>query len=70
MHWEPLPAGFPPVPMITWIGAIMLMFAAIVPSTPGKTLVAGLIAASMNPVGMLIARARGTWDFGPRATRC
>jgi eukaryotic-like serine/threonine-protein kinase len=27
--------------------------------------VAGLISASMNPVGMLIARARGTWDFGP-----
>ncbi len=64
MHWEPPPRGFPPVPVITWVGAIVLMFAAIVPSTPGKTLVAGLIAASMNPIGMLIARARGTWDFG------
>ena len=29
-----------------------------------KTLIAGLIAASMNPLGMLIAKARGTWDFG------
>jgi serine/threonine-protein kinase len=27
-------------------------------------LIAGLIAVSMNPVGMLIAKARGTWDFG------
>jgi serine/threonine-protein kinase len=43
---------------------MVMMFAAIVPSTPGKMLAAGLIAASMNPVGMLIARARGSWDFG------
>jgi hypothetical protein len=40
------------------------MFAAIVPSTRAKTLVAGLIAVSMNPIGMLIARARGAWQFG------
>ena len=44
------------------------MFAAIVPSTPAKTLAAGLIAVSMNPLSMLIARARGTWDFNPRPT--
>jgi eukaryotic-like serine/threonine-protein kinase len=49
--------------MITWVGAAVIMFAAIVPSTPGKTLIAGLIAASMNPLSMLIARARGNWDF-------
>jgi len=52
-------------PQISWIGAVVLMFAAIVPSTPVKTLLAGLFAASMNPVGMLIAKARGNWDFGP-----
>ena len=52
-------------PQISWIGAVVLMFAAIVPSTPGKMFLAGLVAASMNPVGMLIARARGHWDFGP-----
>ena len=38
------------------IGAVVLMFAAIVPSTRLKTLVAGLIAVSMNPMAMLIAR--------------
>ena len=43
------------------------MFAAIVPSTPVKTLIAGLIAVSMNPLAMLIARARGTWHFGSPA---
>ena len=63
-HWNSVPAEWPVFPVITWIGAVVLMFAAIVPSTPAKTLVAGLIAASMNPVGMLIARARGSWDFG------
>ena len=51
-------------PMISWVGAVVLMFAAIVPSTPMKTFVFGLIAVSMNPVSMLIARARGLWDFG------
>jgi eukaryotic-like serine/threonine-protein kinase len=64
-HWEPLPESWATTPVITWVGAVVLMFAAIVPSTPGKTLIAGLIAASMNPLSMLIAKARGTWDFGP-----
>src|SRR5262245_22818227 len=52
-------------PEISWIGAVILMFAAIVPNTRTKTLVAGLVAVSMNPVGMLWARSRGYWDFGP-----
>ncbi|HKU41339.1 MAG TPA: serine/threonine-protein kinase [Polyangiales bacterium] len=64
-HWRPLPAHTPVSPMISWIGPLLVMFAAIMPTTPGKTLVAGLFAASMNPLGMLIAKARGHWDFGP-----
>jgi len=52
-------------PAISWVGAVILMFSAIVPSTRTKTLLAGLVAASMNPVGMLWARAQGLWDFGP-----
>jgi tRNA A-37 threonylcarbamoyl transferase component Bud32 len=64
-HWD-LPSKHAPIaPAITWIGAIILMFAATVPSPPGRTLIAGLIAASMNPIGMLVAKARGIWDFGP-----
>ena len=62
---EPDAGGRSIAPEISWIGAVVLMFAAIVPSTPGKTLAAGLVAVSMNPVAMLIARARGTWDFDP-----
>jgi serine/threonine-protein kinase len=64
-HWHPVPADRTVRPAISWVGAVVLMFAAIVPSTPVKTLVAGLIAASMNPLGMLVARARGSWEFGP-----
>ncbi|MFI5183222.1 MAG: serine/threonine-protein kinase, partial [Vicinamibacteria bacterium] len=64
-HWHPVPADWPVRPEIGWVGAVVLMFAAIVPSPPAKTLLAGLIAASMNPASMLIAKARGSWDFGP-----
>jgi serine/threonine-protein kinase len=64
MHWFRVPRDWPATPMISWIGAVVLMSAAIVPNTPKKTLIAGLVAVSMNPLGMLIARARGTWDFG------
>ena len=40
------------------LGVVILMFSAIVPTPPVKTLIASLIAASMMPVGMLLARAR------------
>ena len=62
-HLTPVPVDWVIQPTITWVGPMMLIMAAIVPNTPGKTAVAGLIAASMNPIGMLIARARGTWQF-------
>jgi tRNA A-37 threonylcarbamoyl transferase component Bud32 len=63
IHWDPVSGPFHVFPMITWVGAVILMFAAIVPNAPAKTLIAGLVAASMNPLGMLIAIARGSWDF-------
>jgi eukaryotic-like serine/threonine-protein kinase len=64
MHWGP--ASAMPLrirPMITWIGPVILMTAAIVPADPRKMLVAGFLAASMDPVGMLIARAAGVYRF-------
>ncbi|MEP7325751.1 MAG: hypothetical protein ABI836_07380, partial [Gemmatimonadota bacterium] len=65
IHWNHIPANTPEIqPMISWIGAVVLMFAAILPSTPWKMGIAGFIAVSMNPVGMLIQRGRGNWDFG------
>ena len=64
-HLTGMPGGATILPEISWIGAIMLMFAAIVPTPPRKMLIVGIITASMNPIAMLIARARGLWDFGP-----
>jgi serine/threonine-protein kinase len=64
-HWFPPPHGSALDPMLSWTGAVVLMFAAIVPTPPQKMLVAGLVAASMNPLGMLVAHARGIWDPGP-----
>jgi eukaryotic-like serine/threonine-protein kinase len=64
IHWEP--ARFTTVelrPTITWIGPVILMTAAIVPFEPWKMLLAGFLAASMDPVGMLIGRAAGVYRF-------
>lgn len=52
-------------PTITWIGPVILMVAAIVPATPWKMLIAGLLAASMDPLGMLVWHQRGDYEFGP-----
>jgi len=64
-HWDPVNHMTDVVPTITWTGAVLLMFAAIVPCAPSKMLAAGLIAVCMNPIAMLVAKARGAWDFGP-----
>ncbi len=64
-HWAPQLAVSPVRPEISWAGAVIIMSAAIVPSTPRKTLIASFIAVSMNPLVMLLAGARGIGDFGP-----
>jgi serine/threonine-protein kinase len=61
------PPGVTPVdtePMISWIGPVILMFAALVPGSPWKMLGAGLLAVSMDPLGMVIARAAGHHHYG------
>ncbi len=64
-HWGPVSAAPTiPRPMITWIGPVMLMTAAIVPAEPRKMLVAAFLAASMDPIGMMIGRAAGVYHFG------
>jgi len=49
------------LPEISWVGAVTLMFAAIVPTTPRKMLIAGLVAASMNPISMVLLSG-GVWN--------
>src|SRR4051812_8835462 len=63
-HVGELPKGYVLTTQISWVGALLLMFAAIVPTPPVKMFAVGVIAASMNPIAMLFARARGAWDFG------
>jgi eukaryotic-like serine/threonine-protein kinase len=65
LHWGLAPRDQLDIrPIITWIGPVILMFAAIIPAPPWKFFVAGLFAASMDPIGMLIARAAGVYEFG------
>jgi serine/threonine-protein kinase len=54
---EPIP--YERRPALTFIVVIILLFPMIVPSSPGKTLLAGLCAASMGPLGMAVATWRG-----------
>jgi serine/threonine-protein kinase len=64
IHWGPLSVmAVEPRPMITWIGPVILMTAAIVPVEPRRMLLAGFLAASMDPLGMLIGRAAGVYRF-------
>jgi serine/threonine protein kinase len=62
MHWHALPHSAT-TPVFSWIGITTLMFAATLPNDPLKTAIAGLVAVSMNPIGMLMARWRGVWPF-------
>jgi serine/threonine-protein kinase len=62
-QWTPLVLGG----RLSWLCVLVLVHPMIVPGPPGKTLIASLLAASMDPVGLVIARARGleipTWGL-------
>ncbi len=64
-HAGSMPPNYHILPEISWIGAVVLMYAAIIPTSPKKMAIAGLIAVSMNPISMLvIGRTHGGWSFG------
>ena len=44
---------------LSWLCVLILIFPAIVPAPPRQVLAASLVVATMDPVGLLIARARG-----------
>ena len=54
-QWEPIAVAG----RLSWLCVLILIFPSIVPSPPRLTLIGSLIVASMDPVGLLIARARG-----------
>lgn len=54
-QWQPVAlAG-----RLSWICVVILVFPLLVPGSPRTVLIGSLLAASMDPVGLLIARARG-----------
>ena len=44
---------------LSWLCVLILIFPSIVPAPPRTVLFGSLLAASMDPVGLLIAQARG-----------
>ncbi len=44
---------------VSWMVVVILVYPAIAPNTVGKTFAAALAAASMDPIGLLIAQLRG-----------
>jgi serine/threonine protein kinase len=54
-QWQPVAlAG-----RLSWLCVLILIFPSIVPAPPRKVLIGSLLAASMDPVGLLIAQGRG-----------
>ena len=53
-QWVPVEMNGP-----SWIAVLILLHPLIVPNTPRRVLVVSLIAASMDPLGIAIAAARG-----------
>jgi serine/threonine-protein kinase len=54
-QWEPKVL----VGRLSWICALILLYPMIVPAPPRKVLIGSLLAASMDPVGLLLTRLRG-----------
>ena len=57
IHWGPhagAVAGMDTSPVISWTGPVLLMAAAVVPAPTRKFAIAGFIAASMDPLGMML----------------
>jgi serine/threonine protein kinase len=54
-QWAPVPIN----PRVSWVCIPILFYPAIVPNTPRKTLVTSLLAASTEPLALLLSHLRG-----------
>lgn len=54
-YWEPQPNSF----AVSWVAFGIVIYATLVPNVPRKILLAALLAASMDPLFMWLATARG-----------
>jgi serine/threonine-protein kinase len=70
-QWAPVPIS----PRVSWVCIPILFYPAIVPNTPHKTLATSLLAASTEPLALLLSHLRGVevhlsafyllWNFLP-----
>ena len=70
-QWAPVPI----TPRVSWVCIPILFYPAIVPNTVRKTLITSLLAASTEPLALVISHLRGVpvhlsafyllWDFLP-----
>lgn len=70
-QWIPPEVG----PRVSWLCVLILIYPAIVPLAPGRTLLLSLVAASMEPLAMVLTWLRGVpvdtslpyliWSFLP-----
>jgi serine/threonine-protein kinase len=66
LHWDPPGGSFAVVPMITGIGPLLLLTAAVAAVPPGRMLAVGFVAASMDPLAMVLVHAlNGTGSARP-----
>jgi len=63
-HWDPTMFSDRVTPIISWVGVVVMLFAAILPIDPRRILVVGLICVSMNPIAMLVLQAMGVMEYG------
>jgi len=49
-HWDPAMHPGQITPMITWVGVVVLLFAAILPIEPRRIVLVGFLCACMNPI--------------------
>lgn len=54
-QWTPVPIA----PRVSWVCVAILFYPAIVPNSPAKTLWTSLLAASMEPMAILLTYLRG-----------
>jgi serine/threonine-protein kinase len=58
MHWG-LPVTEKLAVQVSWVGVVVLLYAAVLPVNPRHILIAGLIGVSMNPLAMAISHVHG-----------
>ena len=66
MNGSALGSMTPNIPMVSWTAVLILIFSMISPTSPRQMLVAGLTAATMDPLVATVRSALGLPSMGPQ----